>query len=243
MTSRRETARFWTGARRFRRRSTTGTARGGGRPMTATATRRSWKRSATSCPRAGISASRPRRSTPRSPRGGAAARGADHQCALRAERGQCALGEPLRRALRHRRDGLPAARRAAMTGGAARGSWRGRGCSSTTPSRSRGRAMRYPRRYRVEKGQLLADDKPLMNPRNSSATRGIRAGRTRSCCATTGCMWSWSSTGPIPSARATRRFWPMCGWRRRSPRSWIARIPSPASMPRTRYWPMATGWA
>jgi malate synthase len=29
----------------------------------------------------------------------------------------------------------------AMTGGAARGSWRGRGCSSTTPSRSRGRAM------------------------------------------------------------------------------------------------------
>jgi malate synthase len=71
------------------------------------------------------------------------------------------------------------------------------------------------RRYHVEKGQLLADDKPLMSPRNSSAIAAIRAGRTRSCCATTGCMWNWSSTGPIPSARATRRFWPMCGWRRR----------------------------
>jgi malate synthase len=99
------------------------------------------------------------------------------------------------------------------------------------------------RRYRVEKGQLLADDKPLMNPEKFLGYTGIRAGRTRSCCATTGCMWSWSSTGPIPSARATRRFWPMCGWRRRSARSWIARIRSPASMPRTRYWPMATGWA
>jgi hypothetical protein len=34
--------------------------------------------------------------------------------------------------------------RAAMTGAAARGSWRGRGCSSTTPFRSRGQPCRHP---------------------------------------------------------------------------------------------------
>ena len=44
-------------------------------------------------------------------RGRAAARGADHQRPLRAQRRERALGEPLRLPLRHRRDGQPAAGR------------------------------------------------------------------------------------------------------------------------------------
>jgi malate synthase len=131
---------------------------------------------------------------------GPAAGGADHQCALCAERRQCALGQPLRRAVRDGRDGL-----AAPPGGY------DRAAGARVVARARvflddafpiaGASHADIRRYRVEKGQLLIDDKPLMTPEKfvgySGHPRGAGHG---SCCATTGCMWNWCSTGPTPSA-------------------------------------------
>jgi hypothetical protein len=135
---------------------------------------------------------------------GPAAGGAGHQRPLCAERRQCPLGQPVRLPLRHRRDGVGPAAKAAMTAAAARAWWPAPGCSWTRPSRSRAHSHADVRRYHVKDGALLVDDLPLVTRRNSSATAATRRRPDAVCCATTACMSNWSSTGRISSAPATR---------------------------------------
>ena len=105
-------------------------------------------------------------------RGRAAARRADHQRTLRAQRRERALGQPLRLPLRHRRAWAARRRPAATTAAAARGSSRGRGCSSTRRFRSTGTSHADARRYHVRGGELLVDDMPLVEPGKFVGYRG-----------------------------------------------------------------------
>ena len=185
------------GAPSCRRRSTHGTSSAAISRTTARPTRPSSPRSATCCPRAASSPSRPTNVDPEiATRRRAAARRADHQRPLRAQRGERPLGQPLRRPLRNRRDGQPAAgrrlrprpRRAGRRAGAGlprRGLPAGRHqpCRRAALPRARRRA---PRR------RPAAD----RSPRSSSAIAATPGRRTRCCCATTGCTWSSSSTAP-----------------------------------------------
>ena len=154
-----------------------------------------------------------------------AAGGADHQRPLCAERRQCALGQPLRRLY-----GTDAMGCLPPPGGYDRG----RGARVIARARVfldeafpiAGTSHADVRRYHVQ-GRRAAGRRPAAGGarRSSWATAGNPQGaRTRCCCGTTGCMWSWSSTGRISSARAIRRCWPTCGWKAPSRRSWIARI-------------------
>ncbi len=64
------------------------------------------------------------------------------------------------------------------------------------------------RRYTVKDGALLVDDLPLLQPEKFVGYRGNPKAPDSVCCATTGCMSSWSSTAPIRSGAGTRRCWP-----------------------------------
>jgi malate synthase len=61
------------------------------------------------------------------------------------------------------------------------------------------------RRYASRTARFWSMTCRWSRPRNSSATRAIPRPRTRCCCATTGCMSNWCSTGRISSARVIRR--------------------------------------
>ena len=102
--SRRRTARCLRSATACRPRSTPGIASAAARTSSPANTRRSCSGSATCSRKGRTSPSRPPMSTRKSPSRRAAARRAGDECPLCAERRQCALGQPLRRALRHRRD-------------------------------------------------------------------------------------------------------------------------------------------
>jgi hypothetical protein len=138
-----------------------------------------------------------------------AAGGADHQCALCAERRQRALGLAVRRALRHRR--------AARDGGAEKGSGynpvRGarssptRATCSTAARRWKGSHLDSTA-YRVRTARLAVDaeGRPHHRPRtrrSSSASRARWTRRRRCCCRTTGCTWTSASTAARRSAPAT----------------------------------------
>ena len=137
---------------------------------------------------------RQRRPRDRDARRPAAGR-AGEQRALCAECRQCALGQPLRRALRHRR--LAARRRPgaarATTRRAAPRSSPAPARSSTRPRRWRAAAMRDATGYAIEDGALrsrLKDGtrpRPERRRRSSSATAATPTRRRASCCGTTAC--------------------------------------------------------
>ena len=237
-------ARCWRGAPNCRPTIDAWHVDGATSRTTARPTRPSSPRSAICCPKATISPSRPPSVDPEiATRAGPAAGRADHQRALRAERGECPLGQPLRRPLRHRRHGQRAAGRRLRPGPRRAG----RGAGAGVPRRGLPAGRHQPRRRAAlpRARRRAAGRRPAAgrSRRSSSAIAAIRGRRRRSCCATTACMSSWSSTAPIRSAAAIRRGWPTCGWKAPSRRSWTARIRSPASTPRTRSAPIATGSA
>ena len=179
---------------------------------------------------------------------GPAARRAGDERALRAERGECPLGQPLRRAVRHGRDGRPAAGRRLR-----RGAWRPCDRVGEEVPRLRGAARAgaaTPTRRSIASSAAGCgrDDRSgataLANPALFAGYRGRRRRADRRPAAgSTACTSKSRSTAPTASARPIRRAWPTCGSKRRSRRSWTARIPSRPSTPRTRRTPTATGSA
>jgi malate synthase len=75
------------------------------------------------------------------------------------------------------------------------------------------------RRYRVEKGQLLADDKPLMNPEKFVGYTGHPRGPdTAVLLRNNGLHVELVFDRTHPIGARDQAGWPMCGWRRRSQR-------------------------
>ena len=148
-----------------RARSTSITARAGGSPSRPQHTSGSCARSATSCPSRRDFAIAHRKCRRRDrPDRRPAARRAGLERPLRAQRRQCPLGQPLRRALRHRRD--------------PRGRRRRRGAPATTrraaSASSRGRAPSSTRRRRWPTGRAT----PTRPPTRSRAARSRSRSRT-----------------------------------------------------------------
>ena len=189
-----------------------------------------------------------RRSRDRQHRRSAACRAVD-QCPLCVECRECALGQPVRRAVRDRRD--PGGRR------------RRRAAPATT--RSRGARVVAKARQVLDQAVPLAigsHGMPSAMPRRRPAL-----GRSEGQCADRACASgavhrlsrrrrrsircaaeaqrpahrNCASTAATRSARTMRPASPTWCWRRQSPRSRTARIRSPRSMPTTRCSPTATG--
>ena len=182
----------------------------------------------------------------------AAARRAGDECALRAERRQCALGQPLRCALRHRRD-LRRGRRRARQGIQPRARSEGHRFRARL-SRRGGAARRriWPRSERLprraarprRRARQLARRRARAHPASSSGFDGSRTRRhRRSCSGTTTCTSRSASIRRHPIGRNDPAGIADVWSKRRSRRSWTWRIRSPRSTPRTRSWPTATGSA
>ena len=190
----------------------------------------------------------------------AAAGGAGHQRPLCAERRQRALGQPLRRAVRHRRaargrrgdarrrlqsrarrQGVRLGQALPRRGGAAR---QGLACRGAGLCRQDGRlVVSFESVADTWLDSAAAPDRPRRaRPswsgwpirRSSSAIAATRRSRAPSCCATTACTSRSRSTTGTTSARTTSPASPMWCWRRRSPPSSTWRIRSPPSIPTTR---------
>ena len=182
----------------------------------------------------------------------AAARRSRDQCTLRAECRERPLGQPVRRAVRHRRD--------------PRG-WR-RDARSAATTASAAPASSPRRAQFLDQAAPLADRQSprrdaLCNRRRAAighaegqrSHRSLTAGAVRRLPRRGRPAISDPAEAQWParrdrhrshaSDRATgwRRALPTSCWKRRSPRSRTARTRSPASMPRTRSRPTATGSA
>ena len=182
----------------------------------------------------------------------AAAGRAGHECALCAERRQCALGLALRRALRHRRDPRDRRRRAKGKGynPAARrqGHRLGARISSTKRRRSTapaGATVDGPCGRRADAGRhgRRHDGRPAR--RRAIRRLSRRAGLARGGAAEEPRPAHRDRHRPRPPDRQDRpgRHRRRRAGSRRSPRSRTARIRSPPSMPTTRSSSTATGSA
>ena len=226
MISRRRTARCLRSATGCRRRSTPGTASAAAGTSSSANTRRSCSEIGYLQPEGPDFSVSDRERRPGDRRGRrAAARRAGDECALRAERRQCPLGQPLRRALRHRRHPRRrrrGARRGLQPGARQAGDRLARGVSSTRPRRSTARrgamrpALAIAERQARRLGRRSAVASGSKRPGALRRLRRERGGaRPPSCSAITACI-SKSSDRPraIRSARAIRPA---------SPTSWSKR--------------------
>ena len=126
---------------------------------------------------------------------------APHQCALRPERRQCALGQPVRCILWHRCDTARSERRRQ---GIQQGPRRqGGGKSQELPRCGRAAGDRKPhrcdllqrhRRPARRQAEERQCDRAEIEPSNSRAIRAMRPRRPRSCWSTTACMSRSRST-------------------------------------------------
>ena len=141
----------------------------------------------------------------------AAARGAADQCALRAERGECALGQPVRCLLRHRCDPARSERkRQGLQQGARRqGDRQGQGlprCRRAAGDRQPHRRDVLQRHRRPARGQ--AEERQRHRAEIERAVRGLSRAmpprRPRSCWSTTACISRSRSTAATSSARTIR---------------------------------------
>ncbi len=180
----------------------------------------------------------------------AAAGGAGDERALRAQRGQRALGQPVRRALRHRRDRRGRRRDRGGTYNPVRGAKVIAFARSVLDRPRRWRRAATPRRRRT-RSRTASSPSPGGRQRDRARRAGEarrlprRAGRAvgRCCSATTGCTSRSSSTALTPSARPTRPASPTWCSSRPSPPSWTSRTASRRSTPPTRSRSTATGSA